>query len=61
MSPERFVKGESERTFLLSIAYSTSTLSLEQRGVAQVAQLSQEFGIPCPAVQPNPTGTADHS
>ena|SRR5947207_3652132 len=45
MSPERFVKGESERTFLLSIAYSTSTLSLEQRGVAQVAQRSQEFGI----------------
>src|SRR6266436_8414358 len=50
-----------QTTFLLSIAYRTFTLSLEQRGVAQVAQLSPEFGIPCPGVQPNPTGTADRS
>src|SRR6266480_601013 len=50
-----------QTTLLLSIAYSTFTLSLEQRGVAQVAQLSPEFGIPCLAVQPNPTGTADRS
>src|SRR6266481_8637668 len=50
-----------QTTFLLSTAYSTFTLSLEQRGVAQVAQLSPEFGIPCPTVLPNPTGTADRS